>query len=82
VDTYTSDFGVASIVLDRNMPTDTVLLIDSSRVGFGPLQGNGLKAVRIADTTALAETWQVVGEYTSEVRNQAAHAKLTGLATS
>ena len=80
VDTYTSDFGVADIVLDRNMPTDTVLLLDKAKVGFGPLQGNGLKAVRIADTTALAETWQVVGEYTSETRNQAAHGKITGLA--
>ena len=80
VDTYTSDFGVADIVLDRNMPTDTVLLLDKAKVGFGPLQGNGLRAVRIADTTALAETWQVVGEYTSETRNQAAHGKITGLA--
>lgn len=82
VDTYTSDFGTADIVLDRNMPTDTVLLFNSGKIGFGPLQGNGLKAVRIADTTALAETWQVVGEYTSEVRNENAHAKITGLATS
>jgi hypothetical protein len=82
VDTYTSDFGTADIVLDRNMPTDTVLLITSNKIGFGPLQGNALQAVHVADTTALAETWQVVGEYTSEVRNENAHAKLTGLATS
>lgn len=82
VDSYTSDFGTISIVLDRNMPTDTVLLIDKDKIGFGPLQGNALHAVHIADTTALAEVWQVVGEYTAEVRNENAHAKLTGLATS
>jgi hypothetical protein len=82
VDTYTSDFGIADIVLDRNMPTDTVLLITSDKIGFGPLQGNGLRAVKLPDTTALAETWQVVGEYTAETRNENAHAKLTGLATS
>lgn len=82
VDTYTSDFGIADIVLDRNMPTDTVILLTSDKIGFGPLQGNSLRAVRLPDTTALAETWQVVGEYTAEVRNESAHAKLTGLATS
>ena len=82
VDSYTSDFGTISIVLDRNMPIDTVLLIDQSKIGFGPLQGNALRAVPLADTTALAETWQVVGEYTAEVRNENAHAKITGLATS
>lgn len=82
VDTYTSDFGTADIVLDRNMPTDTVLLITKDKIGFGPLTGNALRAVHIADTTALAETWQVVGEYTAEVRNENAHAKITGLATS
>jgi len=82
VDSYTSDFGIADIVLDRNLPADTVLLIDSDKIGFGPLQGNGLRAVKLPDTTALAETWQVVGEYTSETRNENAHAKITGLATS
>jgi len=82
VDTYTSDFGIADIVLDRNMPTDTVLGLTSDKVGFGPLQGNSLRAVKLADTTALAETWQVVGEYTSETRNENAHGKITGLATS
>jgi hypothetical protein len=82
VDSYTSDFGVADIVLDRNMPTDTVLLITSDKIGFGPLQGNGLRAAKLPDTTLLAETWQITGEYTAEVRNVAAHAKITGLATS
>lgn len=82
VDTYTSDFGTIEIVLDRNMPTDTVLVIDKDRIGFGPLQGNALSAVPTAKTTALSETWQVVGEYTAEVRNENAHAKITGLATS
>lgn len=82
VDTYTSDFGTADIILDRNLPTDTVLMITSDKIGFGPLQGNALRAVKLPDTTALAETWQVVGEYTSETRNENAHAKITGLSTS
>lgn len=82
VDFYTSDFGQASIVLDRNMPTDTVLLIDAPKIGFGPLQGNALTAEKVPPTTFLKETWQVYGEYTSETRNENAHAKITGLATS
>lgn len=82
VDTYTSDFGTCDIVLDRNLPTDTVLGVTKDKIGFGPLQGNALRAVHLPDTTALAETWQVVGEYTAEVRNEAAHGKITGLATS
>lgn len=82
VDSYTSDFGTASIVLDRNLPTDTVLMIDSDKIGFGPLQGNALQSQKIAQTTLLKEVWQIVGEYTAEVRNENAHAKVTGLATS
>jgi hypothetical protein len=82
VDTYTSDFGTVDIVLDRNMPTDTVLIIDRSKIGFGPLQGNALQAKLVPTTTYLKETWQVFGEYTAEVRNENAHAKITGLATS
>lgn len=82
VDTYTSDFGTQDIVLDRNMPTDTVLILDSSRIGFGPLEGNALTAQKVPPTTHLKETWQVYGEYTAETRNEKAHAKITGLATS
>lgn len=82
VDTYTSDFGTIDIVLDRNMPTDTVLIFERGRIGFGPLRDHALHAAKIAQTTLLSETWQVVGQYTAEVRNENAHAKITGLATS
>lgn len=82
VDTYTSDFGTVDIVLDRNIPSDTVLVITKGKIGFGPLQGNSLHAVPLPKTTDLAQTWQVTGEYTSETKNENAHAKITGLATS
>lgn len=82
IDRYTSDFGNVDIVLDRNMPTDTVLIIQKDKIGFGPLVGNALHAAPLPQTTLLQETWQVVGEYTSETRNENAHAKITGLATS
>jgi len=82
VDRYSSTFGSVDILLDRNMPTDTVLIIEKGRIGFGPLTDHALKVVDIAQTTALKNTKQLIGQYTSETRNQNAHAKITGLSTS
>lgn len=82
VDSYTSDFGNADIVLDRNLPADTVLLLDKSRVGFGPLTDHALSAAPVETSTRLKDAMQIIGQYTSELRNEAAHAKITGLATS
>ncbi len=82
VDTYSCDFGTVSILLDRNMPSDTVLGIEASRIGFGPLKDHALRVVDIAQTTGLATTKQLIGQYTSETRNENAHFKITGLSTS
>jgi hypothetical protein len=82
IDTYTSDFGTVDIVLDRNMPTDTVLILDRSRVGFGPLTDHALSAAPVETSTRTKRAMQIIGQYTSETRNEKAHAKITGLATS
>lgn len=82
VDSYQSDFGTADILLDRNMPTDTVLLIEKSRIGFGPLRDHALSAAPVETSTRLKDAVQIIGQYTSETRNEKAHAKITGLATS
>lgn len=82
VQRYESDYGTIRFVLNRNMPTDTVLILDTDRIGFGPLRDHALKAVTIPKTTDLKTTVQIVGQYTSELRNETAHAKITGLATS
>jgi hypothetical protein len=82
VDTYTSTFGTVDLLLDRNMPTDTVLVIEKGRIGFGPFTDHALHVEDIPKTTSLKNTKQLIGQYTSETRNQAAHAKITGLATS
>lgn len=82
VDTYTSDFGTANIVLDRNMPTDTVLLIEKGRIGFGPLRDHALSAAPVETSTRTRDAVQIIGQYTSETRNEKAHARITGLATS
>jgi len=82
VDRFESSFGSCQIVLDRNIPTDTVLLIEKSRIGFGPLRDHALSAAPVETSTRLKDAVQIIGQYTSEVRNENAHAKITGLATS
>jgi hypothetical protein len=86
VNRYESEYANVEFVLDRNMPTDTVLICDMPRIGFGPLSNNGvshaLRAIPIPATTGTVEVMQILGQYTSETRNENAHAKITGLATS
>lgn len=82
VDTYTSDFGTVDIMLDRNAPTDTVLVLETGRIGFGPLTDHALSAAPVETSTRLKDAVQIIGQYTAEVRNEKAHAKITGLSTS
>jgi hypothetical protein len=50
VSVYESDFGVARVILSRWVPSDTVLLLDSSRVGVLPLQGRSFHYKPLAAT--------------------------------
>ena len=79
VSVYESDFGVARVVLSRWIPTDTVLLIDSSRVSVLPLAGRSFHFKRLA-SSGDSEAGQVIGEYTLELMNENAHGVITGLA--
>lgn len=81
VDTYTSDFGTVDIVLDRNMPTDTVLGIEKGRIGFGPFRDHALSAAPVETSTRLKDAVQIIAQYTAETRNEKAHGKITGLST-
>ena len=74
---YESDFGVCRVVLSRYVPTGTVLLLDSSRIGVLPLSGRSFQYTPLA-RTGDAESGQIVGEYTLEVRNESAHGVLRG----
>jgi hypothetical protein len=80
VDVYESDFGVCRVVLSRWVPADTVLLLDSSRLSVLPMAGRSFHFKPLA-ATGDAESGQVIGEYTLELRNENAHAVLGGLAT-
>jgi len=77
---YESDFGVCRIVLSRNVPPGTVLLLDSSRIEVMPLTGRSFHYKPLA-RTGDRESGQVVGEYTLEFRNEIAHGLISGLTT-
>lgn len=79
ISVYESDFGVCRVVMSRWAPTDTVLLLDSSRIEVLPLQGRSFHYKPLA-ATGDAVRGQVIGEYTLELRNESAHARLSGLA--
>ncbi len=81
VSVYESDFGVQRVILSRWVPADTLLLLDSSRIGVVPLQGRSFHYKPLA-ATGDSETGMVLGEYTLEFKNENAHAMLRGLATS
>lgn len=75
VEEFVSDLGMSvRIVVDRWMPNDTIIAVDSSRVRIMPLKGRSFfleKLAKIGD----AQNWQIVGEYTMEIKNaNSAHA--------
>ena len=80
VDTYESDFGICRVLLSRWVPSDTLLLLDSSRIAVMPLSGRPFHFKPLA-ATGDAENGQVIGEYTLEFRNENAHAVVNGLAS-
>lgn len=80
VSTYESDFGVCRVVLSRWVPSDAVLLLDSSRIDVLPLSGRSFGFKKLA-STGDSEAGQVIGEYTLEMRNEQGHGIIRGLAS-
>lgn len=78
---YKTNFGSVDIMLDRHMPTDEVLILDTEKIGFGPLEGRALSTMKLPPKSKEYDTWQISGEYTAEVRLEKAHARIYGLAT-
>jgi hypothetical protein len=81
VSAYESDFGMCRIVTTRWMPQDAVLLLDSSRAKVVPLAGRSFHFKPLASGGDY-ECGELIGEYTLELRNEAAHGLIRGLATS
>lgn len=80
VGVYESDFGVCRVVVSRWVPADTIMLLDSSRIEVMPLKGRSFHFKPLA-ATGDAASGMLVGEYTTEFRNENAHGVLRGLST-
>jgi len=78
---YESDFGVQRVILSRWVPADIVLLLDSSRINVPPLAGRSFHYKPLAASGDF-ERGQIIGEYTLELRNEAAQGYISGLSTS
>jgi hypothetical protein len=78
VNVYESDFGVCQVVMSRAIPDGQLLLLDSTRVAVLPLAGRsfGFKPLGVRGDR---HEGLLVGEYTLELRNEAAHAVIRGL---
>ena len=81
VSLYESDFGVCRIVTSRWMPKDAMLLLDSSRVNVLPLAGRSFHFKPLASGGDY-ECGELIGEYTVELKNEAAHGLVRGLSVS
>ena len=72
VEEFVSDLGInLRVVVDRWMPNDVAIVFDSSRVKIMPLNGRAFFLEKLAKTGD-SNDWQIVGEYTMEVRNASA----------
>ncbi|MHC4361535.1 MAG: SU10 major capsid protein [Planctomycetota bacterium] len=78
---YESDFGVCRIVTTRWMPQDAALFLDSSRVNVLPLAGRSFHFKPLASGGDY-ECGELIGEYTAELKNEAAHGLIRDLSTS
>jgi hypothetical protein len=78
---YESDFGVCKIITTRWMPQDAVLLLDSSRINVLPLAGRSFHFKPLASSGDY-ECGELIGEYTLELKNEAAHGLIRDLSTS
>ncbi|MHC4791605.1 MAG: SU10 major capsid protein, partial [Planctomycetota bacterium] len=78
ISVYESDFGVCRIITTRWMAQDAVLLLDSSRISVLPLSGRSFHFKSLASSGDY-ECGEVIGEYTLELKNEAAHGLIRDL---
>ena len=81
VDSYLWDQGVVDTVIDRWLPTDDVLGLDTEMIGFGPLQAETLGHEILPKQSRLAQRGQITGEYTMEFKSPKTSYYIYDLAT-
>ncbi len=69
VEEFVSDLGVnLRIIVDRWVPNDVCVVFERSRVKIMPLKGRAFFLEKLGKTGD-SDDWQIVGEYTMEMRN-------------
>ena len=81
VSLYLTDFGTLSVTIDRQMPNDTVFLMDSDYYAVGHLP-NRMFSVSDVAPTGDATKFSIVSEWTYITKAPKAHAMATDLSTS
>ncbi len=81
ISVYESDFGVCRIVTSRWVPQDAALLLDSSRISVLPLAGRSFHFKPLASGGDY-ECGELIGEYSVELKNEAAHGLIRDLSAS
>jgi hypothetical protein len=81
VGVYESDFGICHIITTRWVPQDAVLFLDSSRLSVLPLAGRSFHFKPLASGGDY-ECGELIGEYTLELKNEAAHGLIRDLSSS
>jgi hypothetical protein len=81
INIYESDFGICRIVTTRWIPQDAALFLDSSRISVLPLAGRSFHFKPLASSGDY-ECGELIGEYTVELKNEAAQGLVRDLSTS
>ena len=72
VEEFVSDLGVnLRVIVDRWVPNDVAIVFDSSKIKILPLKGRAFFLEKLGKTGD-SNDWQMIGEYTMEVRNASA----------
>lgn len=84
VQTIETDFGTVNVMLDRHMPADTVAVVslEQCRPVYLEIPGKGHFFAEPLARTGSKDRTQLYGEVGLGYGNEAAHGKITGLATS
>jgi hypothetical protein len=78
VDHFISDFGQAEIVLNNNLAADELIIMDANRFSIHPLTESAFTHEYLGKKGDYFEG-QIVGEYTSVLEQEQAHARIKKL---
>ncbi|MCR8937638.1 DUF5309 family protein [Brevibacillus laterosporus] len=78
VDHIVNDFGSFPVIMNDNLKSDEILLIDTNRIAIRPLADRSFSHTLLG-VTGDRQQGMIVGEYTLEFRQEKAHARVRGL---